>query len=69
MLPAFPTGMQWTCGASPSASQISNAAVFWPSIRDGLIEFTTVTPPRSPSSRTSRSASSKLPRMETTLAP
>ena len=42
MLPALPTGMQCTSGASPSASQISNAAVFWPSMRNGLIEFTTV---------------------------
>ena len=42
MLPALPTGMQCTVGASPSASQISNAAVFWPSMRNGLIELTTV---------------------------
>ena len=33
MLPALPTGRQWTSGASPSASQISNAAVFCPSMR------------------------------------
>ena len=32
-------------------------------------EFTTVTPPRSPSWRTMWSASSKLPRTGTTLAP
>ena len=34
MLPALPTGRQCTSGASPSASTISNAAVFCPSIRD-----------------------------------
>jgi len=28
MLPALPTGMECTVGASPSASTISNAAVF-----------------------------------------
>ena len=43
MLPALPTGRQWTSGASPSASTISNAAVFWPSIRIGLTELTSAT--------------------------
>jgi hypothetical protein len=33
MFPAFPTGTQWRSGARPSASQISNAAVFCPSRR------------------------------------
>ena len=61
MLPALPTGRKWKSGARPSTSQISNAAVFWPSMRTGLIELTTSTPGCAPSSRTSRSASSKLP--------
>ena len=52
MLPALPTGMQWTSGASPSTSTISKAPVFWPSMRYGLTELTTVTGARSPSSRT-----------------
>ena len=43
MLPALPTGMQWTSGASPSTSTISKAPVFCPSIRYGLTELTTVT--------------------------
>ena len=43
MLPALPTGMQCTSGARPSASQISNAAVFCPSIRNGLTELTSAT--------------------------
>jgi len=30
MLPALPTGMARMSGASPSDSQISYAAVFWP---------------------------------------
>ena len=30
-------------GASPRVSTISNAAVFWPSIRAGLTEFTSAT--------------------------
>ena len=36
MLPALPTGSAWMSGASPSWSTISNAAVFWPSMRDGV---------------------------------
>ena len=56
MLPALPTGRQWTSGASPSASTISNEAVFCPSIRYGLIELTTATPSTSPSARTTSSA-------------
>ena len=56
-------------GASPSASTISNDAVFWPSMRNGLTELTTSMPGRSPSSRTMRSASSKLPRIGNTRAP
>ena len=69
MLPALPTGIEWTWGASPNASTTSNAAVFWPSIRAGLTEFTTSTPGWSPSSRTIASASSNVPRTGTTRAP
>ena len=69
MLPALPTGMQWTSGASPSTSTISKAPVFWPSIRYGLIELTTVTGAVFASSRTMARASSKLPRTCSTLAP
>ena len=69
MLPALPTGMQWTSGASPSTSTISKAPVFWPSIRYGLTELTTVTGARSGSSRTMASAWSKLPRTCSTRAP
>src|SRR3954452_6473261 len=69
MLPALPTGRQCTSGALPSASMISNDAVFWPSMRNGLMEFTTDTPSRSPSARTTSSAWSKFPRICTTCAP
>ena len=61
--------MQWTSGARPSASTISNAAVFWPSMRYGFTEFTTVIGAFSPSSRTISSASSKLPSTCSTRAP
>ena len=40
MLPALPTGMQSASSGSPSSSRTSNAAVFWPSIRNGLTELT-----------------------------
>lgn len=43
MLPALPTGSTWMSGASPSASTISKAAVFWPSMRTGLTELTSAT--------------------------
>jgi len=43
MLPALPTGSTCTSGASPSASTISKDAVFCPSIRSGLTEFTSST--------------------------
>ncbi len=69
MFPALPTGMQCTVGASPSAATISNAAVFWPSMRTGLTELTTSTPGCSPSSRTMSSASSNVPVTGTTRAP
>ena len=39
-LPALPTGMASASGAAPSSSQTSKAAVFWPSMRYGLIELT-----------------------------
>ena len=61
MLPALPTGMQWTVGASPSTSTISNAALFCPSMRASVMELTTATPGRSPSWRTMASASSNVP--------
>ena len=71
MLPALPTGMASTSGARPSWSQISNAAVFWPSRRNGLTELTSVTGWSSCSARerTMASAWSKLPSMATTRAP
>ena len=69
MLPALPTGMQSTSGASPSWSQTSNAAVFWPSMRYSLTELTSAIGCLSASSRTSASASSKLPRSAITRAP
>ena len=71
MLPALPTGMASTSGARPRSSQISKAAVFWPSRRNGLIELTTVTgwSSCSASARTMPSAWSKLPSMAMTLAP
>ena len=71
MLPAFPTGIARTSGARPRSSQISNAAVFWPSRRNGLTELTSVTgwSSCSASPRTMWSAWSKLPSMATTRAP
>jgi hypothetical protein len=60
MLPAFPTGIASTSGARPRSSQISIAAVFWPAIRCGLTELTSVArdPTSLVSDRTIRSASS-----------
>ena len=69
MLPALPTGMQWTSGASPRASVISKATVFWPWMRSGLTELTSATGWRSASSRTSTRQSSKEPSTASTLAP
>ena len=71
MLPALPTGMARTSGARPRSSQTSNAAVFWPSRRNGLTELTRVTGWSSCSARarTIASAWSKLPSMATTRAP
>ena len=51
VLPPPPYGSASTSGARPSSSTISNAAVFWPSIRCGLSELTSVSAPRSASSR------------------
>ena len=39
MLPPLPTGSASQSGAPPSCSTTSNAAVFWPSRRYGLIEL------------------------------
>ena len=68
MLPALPTGID-SASSAPSSSAISNAAVFWPSSRNGLTELTSAIGCRSASSRTSLSASSKLPRSAITRAP
>ena len=67
-LPALPTGMQ-SASSSPSSSRTSNAAVFWPSSRNGLTLLTSPIGWRSQSSRTSLSASSKFPRSAITRAP
>ena len=71
MLPALPTGIARMSGARPRSSQTSNAAVFWPSSRNGLTELTSVIgcSSCSDSARTTRSASSKLPLTEITRAP
>ncbi len=50
-MPALPTGMKWKSGASPSTSTTSKAAVFWPSMRSLLTEFTRCTGYLSASSR------------------
>src|SRR5215207_9480990 len=69
MLPALPTGTQSASRSVPRSSTSSNAAVFCPSSRNGFTEFTSAIGWRSASSRTSASASSKLPRSATTRAP
>ena len=53
----------------PNSSTISNDAVFWPSIRNGLTLLTSAIGWRSQTSRTSLSATSKLPRSAITRAP
>ena len=68
-MPALPTGMASAAGASPSSSQVSKAAVFWPSIRYGLTELTSSTGCFSASSRTISRAWSKFPSRAITLAP
>ena len=69
MLPALPTGMHSASRPPSSASWISNAAVFWPSIRNSLTELTSTIGLVAVSSRTSVSAWSKLPASEITRAP
>src|SRR6266511_3240159 len=69
MLPALPTGVQWRSGARPSASQISNAHVFWPWSRNGFTEFTSVTGYRSARPLVRVSAASELPSTSRTRAP
>ena len=68
-LPALPTGMHRTSGASSSWSQTSKAPVFWPSIRKSFSELTSAIGLRSTTCRVSLSASSKLPLSATTRAP
>src|SRR3954468_3118887 len=69
MLPALPTGRQCTSGASPSTSQISNAAVFCPSIRYALTELTSDTGNVSARPRARVRQSSKLPSTCSSRAP
>ncbi len=70
MFPPPPYGSASTSGARPpSCSAISNAAVFWPSIRFGFSELTRTNPPSSTIFRQLASAASKLPRTPRTLAP
>ena len=69
MLPALPTGMHSASRLPSSASWISNAAVFWPSIRNSLTELTSTIGCAPVSSRTSSSARSKLPFSSITRAP
>ena len=69
MLPPLPTGSASQSGGPPSVSSTSNAAVFWPSRRYGLIELSSAIGCRSTSSRTSRSASSNDPCTAITRAP
>ena len=64
----MPTGIA-SASIEPISSAISIEAVFWPSSRNGLTEFTSAIGWRCTSSRTSVSASSKLPRSATTRAP
>ena len=69
MLPALPTGMQSASSSPSSSSSSSKAAVFCPSMRNSLTEFTSTIGCVSVSSRTSSSAWSKLPASEITRAP
>ncbi len=69
MLPALPTGRQCTSGARPSTSQISHAAVFWPTSRTGLTELTNVTGYSAAVLLASSRQSSKLPSICRILAP
>ena len=56
-------------GASPSASTISKAAVFCPSMRAGLTEFTSSTGCTSASLRATVRQTSKLPSTWMSVAP
>src|SRR5215211_3029069 len=70
MLPALPTGRTRAVGGLLRASQTSNAAVFWPSMRSGFTELTRATSPSSSAARRERRrASSKLPSIWTISAP
>src|SRR5256714_1821971 len=69
MLPALPTGRQWMSGASPSASTISNEAVFWPCSRSGFTELTSATGKSWDSLEASPRQSSKLPLTWSSRAP
>ena len=69
MLPALPTGTQCRSGARPSASQISNAAVFCPCSRNGFTQFTSVTDSARPGPARARASASKLPSTSSTRAP
>src|SRR3954470_18669153 len=69
MLPALPTGRQWMSGASPSASTISNDAVFCPCNRKMLTELTSDTGKSWDSFEASARQSSKLPLTCSSLAP
>lgn len=69
-MPALPTGSEWMSGAVPSASTISNAAVFWPSIRTGFTELTSEMVGKSVAIlRANSRQSSKLPSIWMILAP
>ena len=61
MLPALPTGSAWMSGARPIWSQISNAAVFCPSMRAGFTELTSAIGYCSAARRASSRQVSKLP--------
>src|SRR5918999_2434240 len=70
MFPALPTGRARASGGLPRASQTSNAAVFWPSMRSGFTELTSATSPISSAARRERRrASSKLPSIWIISAP
>ncbi len=69
VFPPPPYGSASTSGAEPSSSTSSNAAVFWPSSRYGLSEFTRTCVPREASSRAASSAWSNEPRTSRSRAP
>src|SRR3954469_6381833 len=71
MLPALPTGMHNASSgrSEPSSSSTSNAAVFWPSRRNGLTLLTSAIGWRPDTSPTSSRARPQLPRRATRMAP